>query len=140
MKNKIFTFLRETKNCNFNYFNVNLKDAKFKLNCSYLFNPYFNIKKAEEKEKIKQNIKRLCQRNRKSFMEFSKNYFCEKKKENLKSEEKKQKKENYIKKTMRELKECGMKGLWIYYFLYLFGVAVIYFFIENGFINSKSFY
>ena len=38
------------------------------------------------KKKIKQNIKRLCKRNRKFFMEFSKNYFCEKKKENLKNE------------------------------------------------------
>ena len=152
MKNKIFSIfknkiknLRNPNNFNLEYFNVNLYNAnQFKLNCCFFFKSNFNFKKAEAIEKIKQNkitYMNLSIKNsiikKKSFIVCSKNYFCNKEKNDEKIEEKIEEKENFLKKTMRELKQYGFKGLRVYYVLYLTGIAVLYFLIEKGFINGK---
>jgi hypothetical protein len=148
MKNKIFSIFKNNnvkKTYNqpkIEYFNVNLFNAnQFKLTSCFFFNSNFNYKKAEVIENLKQKkiidinnkIKNII--GKKSFIIYSKNQFCYKEK----NEEKIEKKENFLKRTMRELKQYGFKGLRIYYILYLSGIAFLYFLIEKGFINSKIF-
>ena len=68
-------------------------------------------------------------------MEYSKFNFCENR-EN--KEIKNEKKMNFYKKIMGKLKEYGYKALRIYYFLYLCGIAVLYFFIAlSGRLKNK---